>query len=123
MLRDLLMFIHDFVSHPLMAIFRLMGLNIVSRVVHDLTLPADMNGAIVINGDEYMFEERMAHDDIGALLSEVFNSTNGRMKAGCVDQDKWAVSFIGRDGEWHTFIEDTAVDACLSALVSISEGT
>ena len=95
MLDDFMMFLHDFISHPLMAIIRALGFPRAGKVVHDMTLPESLEGAFIIEGDEFIIRNiSMEEDMIGMLFSEVYSKSKGQVSVEKID-GSWIVKAKG----------------------------
>ena len=89
----MIMFLHDFISHPIMAIFNLLGFNRAGRVVHNITLPDELDGVLVINGDEYaLTDPKDESGRIGMIFGELYQTAKGKVQI-TKEKKLWAVHF------------------------------
>lgn len=127
-MHDLMMLLHNCVSHPIMGVLQLLGFDRAAAIVHDVTLtpyvpPADLNG---FDSDEIVSIVKISdeHIEAGHLFTELLTLSNG--KAGVEHMSAegcWVVKYQETGGDTWKQVEDanlnTALETAVQAQVNI----
>tara|TARA_Y100000310_G_scaffold73381_1_gene69513 strand:+ start:108 stop:590 length:483 start_codon:yes stop_codon:yes gene_type:complete len=122
LLDELMMFVHDFIAHPLMAVLRLLGMHNASHTVHDIILIRGRNDLLRSITPEAT--------EIGELYACLYDETRGHASVGrnevyCPSfgaRSNWVVSFRNENGDWGQVIHASLEQALVEAIIDLRKG-
>lgn len=128
-MHELMWFLHNTISHPVMGLLKLLGFDRAAEVVHDMTVPtADMpHVGITDDGEEVVAVIRITPEYIetGNNLTALLAMSNGFIRINKPAEGAWVVEFRQGD-EWRSESAsqlNTALDQALNAQSAyISDG-
>ena len=122
---DFMLFFHDLISHPIMAILRALGLDKASRAVHNLTLPPSLSPMLIIEGDEYIVNNtEQTSTQVGLLFAELYEMTSGAVgiERNLDAEQEWTVRYQNdHTSEWSTASDDDLELALLIAIEDVGQ--